>query len=79
MILWSHLDEGIKGMFALGSFLPLCIVCRVDGILSMLSRCDFYAWYFIVRSSIGKCIASIVLLLIVEKVFREMCGLGGVC
>jgi len=44
----------------------------------MLILFNFMLGIFIVRS-IEKYIVSIVLLLIVEKAFREMCRLGSVC
>ncbi|KUO93773.1 MAG: hypothetical protein AT717_05220 [Vulcanisaeta sp. CIS_19] len=50
----------------------------VHGVCFMLILFDFMLGIFIVRS-IEKYIVSIVLLLIVEKAFREMRGLGGVC
>ncbi|KUO89246.1 MAG: hypothetical protein AT716_00480 [Vulcanisaeta sp. MG_3] len=50
----------------------------VHGVCFMLILFDFMLGIFIVRS-IEKYIVSIVLLLIMEKAFREMRGLGGVC
>jgi hypothetical protein len=62
-------------------FIPWQLVyvkVMVHGVCFMLILFDFMLGIFIVRS-IEKYIVSIVLLLIVEKAFREMCGLGGVC
>ena len=41
VILWSHLDEGIKGVFAFGLFLP----CALFVALMEFSRCYFPSRY----------------------------------